>query len=83
MGQATLIWDGQLDAGGRANADEHYRYEISTSNSALDDTDVKTSPVVAVNRAIVIGNIIENNTLFLELNSGIIIPATNVRDIAS
>ena len=77
----TIIWDGQMEDGSQAAEGEEFRYELWTSTSADDGSDIRGEKLVESLIGFVSKPIIENNTLRLELKDGTVIPYTSVEAI--
>lgn len=77
----TITWDGRMEDGTRASDDEEFRYELWTSTTANDGSDIKGERLIKSLIGFVSKPIIENNTLLLEIKDGGVIPYSNVEAV--
>lgn len=77
----TITWDGRMEDGTQAIDGEEFRYELWTSTTANDGSDMRGERLIKSLIGFVSKPIIENNTLLLEIKDGGIIPYSNVEAI--
>ena len=77
----VISWDGRMDGNKRAVDGEEFTYELWTSTTAADGSDLQVTRINPSASGFVAKPIIENNTLLLELRDGSVIPYTNVEAI--
>ena len=77
----TITWDGRMEDGTQARDGEEFRYELWTSTTAVDGSDLQGERLIKSLIGFVSKPIIENNTLLLEIKDGGVVPYSNVEAV--